>query len=214
MEASCVAQAAHATKEEQAGSPLRSALHTCCHLACACPPLPARTQASKQAPASKQASACMCPCACAGSLAFGCCLPLPTSTHKYRVPSERMPPGAVLQPAHMCACVRAHAQAIWYFAAARFLYEGRKAWQTTNPPDMAPGMFAPVVFVAWMNTTGLSLLLGATGGCHCPACIACGPPSTPPCSLGHMALHESWCQLAWCRICPRAHLCRTLTIWS
>eukprot|EP00200_Dunaliella_tertiolecta_P004878 CAMPEP_0202343338 /NCGR_PEP_ID=MMETSP1126-20121109/3501_1 /ASSEMBLY_ACC=CAM_ASM_000457 /TAXON_ID=3047 /ORGANISM="Dunaliella tertiolecta, Strain CCMP1320" /LENGTH=330 /DNA_ID=CAMNT_0048934391 /DNA_START=154 /DNA_END=1146 /DNA_ORIENTATION=+ len=49
-------------------------------------------------------------------------------------------------------------QAIWYFACARFLYEDRLAWSTI-PPDMAPGMFVPVVFVGWMNTTGLGLLL-------------------------------------------------------
>eukprot|EP00967_Tisochrysis_lutea_P052970 scaffold65732_cov22-Tisochrysis_lutea.AAC.1 len=55
-------------------------------------------------------------------------------------------------------CLPQRLQAIWYFACARFLYEDRLAWSTI-PPDMAPGMFVPVVFVGWMNTTGLGLLL-------------------------------------------------------
>jgi hypothetical protein len=52
-------------------------------------------------------------------------------------------------------------QAIWYFGAARLLFEGRTAWNTTEPmPDMSPAMFVPVPFVFWMNFTSLTMFLG------------------------------------------------------
>lgn len=35
-------------------------------------------------------------------------------------------------------------QSIWYFGAARILYEGRPAWNSNEPlPDMSPAMFVP-----------------------------------------------------------------------
>jgi hypothetical protein len=40
------------------------------------------------------------------------------------------------------------------------MYESHTAWSTTDPMDMAPGMMIPVLFVAWMNVTGLGLLAG------------------------------------------------------
>jgi len=55
-------------------------------------------------------------------------------------------------------------QAIWYFGAARLLFEGRTAWNTTEPmPDMSPAMFVPVPFVFWMNFTSLTMFLGYLG---------------------------------------------------
>uniref|UniRef100_A0A7S0RJJ5 Transmembrane protein 45B n=1 Tax=Chlamydomonas leiostraca TaxID=1034604 RepID=A0A7S0RJJ5_9CHLO len=50
-------------------------------------------------------------------------------------------------------------QAIWYFACARILYEGRPAWDTMKPlPDMGPAMYVPVVFVMWMNILSFGML--------------------------------------------------------
>lgn len=51
-------------------------------------------------------------------------------------------------------------QAIWYFAIARFLYEGRPAWDMLKPvPDMAPAMLVPVPFVFWLNVTSFAMFL-------------------------------------------------------
>ena len=45
--------------------------------------------------------------------------------------------------------------------AARLLYEGRPAWNSTEPvPDMSPSMFVSVPYVFWMNFTSLVMFLG------------------------------------------------------
>ncbi|MEW5311383.1 MAG: hypothetical protein WDW38_003104 [Sanguina aurantia] len=65
---------------------------------------------------------------------------------------------ALFPSAFLLSCGRALAlamQGVSYLLVSRVLFEGRAAWQSEDPADMAPSMFVPVLFIMWLQLTSL-----------------------------------------------------------